>query len=216
MRRNDYDKVSNIAKQLLDNLNEISSEIDREFEKRTESIVQYVSVYMCRNFGSRAEEISKFEWERGWCPYDHSGELRRVGRLPNDITLEEVFEEYTGRWEPTFESGRGKNWKTILDDLHYETLDVGEKIMWSVLNPKIAAIDDSLDSDESWELNDIIHDEFYDNTKTGNYFWGPDFPDDILKMRYNDFIELSSETREELKNADFKFNYENFYNEFYA
>lgn len=210
-------KINEIAKQLMDNLDSISSEIDEEFEKREDSIIQYISFYMCNRYGSKAEDINEYEWYYDDCPYDHSGELKKVGFIHSDITVEDFFDHYTGYWTPTFESGRGKHWETFLDNLSYETLDVGESIMWHVLNKKIEAVTDELNDDEFWMLRDEIHDEFYDNTKTYLYFWGPNFSEDILNMTYNDFIALSADKRRKLllfNNS--KFSYNDFYKIFYS
>ena len=68
-----------------------------------------------------------YEWERGDCPYDCSGELHKIYNktigdvYDNDI---DILQAYTGNWEATYESGCGMNYLTVADEMTYDLRDI--------------------------------------------------------------------------------------------
>jgi len=213
IREDIVDKISN---KLLDSLDEICKEIDEEFKQREMSLNHYISYYIGSQYGMNVEEIQNLIWEYDDCPYDFSGVVKQDGMLSHDITLEDFFEKHTGNWTATYNSGYGKHWETFLDDISYESLNVGEDIMWSILYPKMYEICSDLTEDEIWVIRDDIHDDFYDNTKTFYYFNGFDLSEDILNMQYNDFVKLANEEKNILEKEGIKdIEYKDFYERFY-
>lgn len=213
----DDEKIEKVKDQLLNNLDEISEEINEEFEKRQKSINHYLSVIVALCFGTNITDIQKYDILYGTCPYDFSGELRANGYLTKDTTIEEFLENYTGNWMPTFESHYGKNWRTYNDELAEEGFALAEYIMKTVLQKKISEIDD-LNEDELDELMDLIYDNFFDNSVVSDYFLDVPLAFDFKEMFYNDFVKIGEKEKELLereKTNFYKLNYEMFYARFY-
>ena len=57
----DDEKIEKVKDQLLNNLDEISEEINEEFEKRQKSINHYLSVIVALCFGTNITDIQKYD-----------------------------------------------------------------------------------------------------------------------------------------------------------
>ena len=147
-------------------LKDLAKWIDAAIDANEDSIRLYLSAMVNVCLGP-AEELTKYEWVPGESfQWDQSGELESDGCIDLSEPLEDFLEEYSGDWSPTFESGHGRNWNTILEDC--DTLCIGEYFLklaiWSVLDKN--AYTDS----EQWDIREEIHDTLYDNSKAYGFF----------------------------------------------
>ncbi len=96
----DTDKI---VKDVVDYINEGENELEIQ-----------ISVYFTRaiKYGY------KYEWQNNDCPYDHSGELIKIGKLDinNYQILEDFLKEYTGESSPSYCSGYGLNFQTYEEE----------------------------------------------------------------------------------------------------
>lgn len=72
-----------------------------------------------------------------WKPtygYDYSGEVESDGEMAADrtTTIRDYLDEYTGSWEPSYISGRGKNWRTIDDDMLEDATNLAGEVYVNV------------------------------------------------------------------------------------
>lgn len=132
--------------QLSNDIEPMVKEIDDIIRSNCEQIALLVNLRFeeCRAYlrGRVLAHIKKFltplpahfVWERGSCPYDSSGELKRDGNVSLDQTISQFLEEeYSGSSEATYISGCGLNWNSWGDELHYETNEIGYTVMKEVL-----------------------------------------------------------------------------------
>lgn len=116
-----------------------------------------------------------YEWELDDDPYDHSGILVQNGLVNLSQTLSEFFEnEYTGKKMPTFESGRGFDYETYGDDLHYFSLELGCQMMNSGIKRFLEEeFGEALSEEDFGVLQDEcdMFDEIYDSSITSDFFW---------------------------------------------
>ncbi len=61
-------------------------------------------------------------WDRNchYEEYDRSGEVRQVEIPEEGLEFREWLESYSGQWEPTYQSGHGKHYKIIQDEMEDE------------------------------------------------------------------------------------------------
>ena len=160
------------------NFDDICAEIEQEFRKKKKDLRAYLAIligHIC-SWGNMPEH---FVWVNDNCPYDHSGILKEAGQIPKDISISDFLsKEYTGAKMPTFMSGRGWDYEKYNDELSYYTQEMAEDIMKSVISRHVNF--DSIDND--FLFYDAIHDMFYDNTPTCNFFWAEAITDEDYGM----------------------------------
>lgn len=170
-----------ILEDLAVNFDEICKEINAEFLRQKDDIRNFMSTLIA---DIALDGMPKFEWHPNNDPYDRSGELRYNGKLPRSTRVRQLIDdEYSGEKEPTYESGCGWRFNTYGDSLNMESIDVGETIMWDVLSRHIP---EDLTEVDDLDFKDIIHDTFYDNTITYNFF----FTEGVF-----DFLGISEDSR---------------------
>lgn len=104
---------------IKDHTEEIAKKINEQFELEKESIKEQL---LDEIKGYITPVPSHYEWTRGDCPYDDSGELYVDGLVSLDQTIAEFLEnEYTGEKEATYESHRGFYYECYGDKLCYVT-----------------------------------------------------------------------------------------------
>ena len=71
-----------------------------------------------------------YEWRRGDCPYDTSGELKDCGDIDLNISIADFLEEeYTGGTKATYVSGHGLSYETYQDSLTNDTITLCENVL---------------------------------------------------------------------------------------
>jgi len=125
-------------------------------------------------------EVKKYEITFDYDPpYDHSGELKEIGKFSIDDydVLSDFLEEYTGNWTASFQSGCGKHWNTYEDDFYRMIQDFTYNIMKGVIQEILPDVD----------AQDILmeyYDEFYE---TEIFDIESDYTEKIYKT---DIVEL--------------------------
>ena len=115
---------------IKDHTEEIAKKINEQFELEKESIKEQL---LDEIKGYITPVPSHYEWTRGDCPYDDSGELYVDGLVSLDQTIAEFLEnEYTGEKEATYESHRGFYYECYGDKLCYVTQDIEGEILRKV------------------------------------------------------------------------------------
>lgn len=114
-----------------------------------------------------------YEWRHDGCPYDFSGEIFEDGFVSLDQTIQNFLEnEYTGRWRPTYSSGRGLAYDVYGDDLSYLTREIAGRI-FNDTTKKV--LEDAFAEEISEDLFDEImcfhRDKIYYNSYVSSLFF---------------------------------------------
>ena len=159
------DKIERAVEFITPFIDDMEEWINRAIAANSESIRLFLSAMVNVCLGS-GEEITKYELVYGNCRWDQSGELKSIGNVDITEPLNFFFKEYSGRWEPTYVPGCGKNWKSILDEC--ETYQISEYFIqlaiWSILNKN------DYNVQEQREIEESVHDTLYDDSEAEEFF----------------------------------------------
>lgn len=95
-----------------DNLDEVAEKVTRIFDERKKGL----AATLCGMLRNAVSCATHYEWRRGDCPYDTSGELKDCGDIDLNISIADFLEEeYTGGtkasdWKKFIESDAYKKW----------------------------------------------------------------------------------------------------------
>lgn len=165
------EKTAPFVDYMVDHFEEICEAIDQAFEERKTEIVEKLSGLLSAELGDG--NLTHFEWYKDDCYWDDSGDVREDGVVDLNQTVEEFLHELTGTWAATFESHHGKSYDRYSDSFSYDTLDLGEEIMSDTILQYLAAAFPGKEWDDKNTLDgirDVMHDPFYDNTRTYEFF----------------------------------------------
>lgn len=157
-------EIKKKAEELMKNDSDVIQKIEDLFESKKQDVADIILNEIRDIYADRPLH---YKWKRSSIPWDSSKKLVEDGMISDNITLLEFLEEYTGCWRPTYESKQGWIYENYDDEISYETLEAGEKIMAEVLQKYIP---DNCSRDEIWYFNDLIHDHFYDETPASRFF----------------------------------------------
>ena len=97
-----------------DSLDEVAEKVTRIFDERKKGL----AATLCGMLRDAASCATHYEWRRGDCPYDTSGELKDCGDIDLNISIADFLEEeYTGGTKATYVSGHGLSYETYQDSL---------------------------------------------------------------------------------------------------
>ena len=97
-----------------DSLDEVAEKVTRIFDERKKGL----AATLCGMLRDAASCATHYEWRRGDCPYDTSGELKDCGDIDLNISIADFLEEeYTGGTKATYVSGHGFSYETYQDSL---------------------------------------------------------------------------------------------------
>lgn len=92
-----------------DNLDEVAEKVTRIFDERKKGL----AATLCGMLRNAVSCATHYEWRRGDCPYDTSGELKDCGDIDLNISIADFLEEeYTGGTKATYVSGHGLSYET--------------------------------------------------------------------------------------------------------
>ena len=152
-----------------DNLDEVTEKVTRIFDERKKGLAATLRG-MLRDAVSCA---THYEWRRGDCPYDTSGELKDCGDIDLNISIADFLEEeYTGDAKATYVSGHGLEYETYQDSLTNDTITFCENVLRDAV---MICLQEAFPEDEVTERDteEVIyecHDDIYDNCPAER-FW---------------------------------------------
>lgn len=159
--KEDYEKCLNFFNE---NLKEVCEAIDDKILEESDNLTRFLSFVTNLSVN---KETPHYEWYNDSNPYDHSGELKKDGFIDLTQPLEDFLKEYTGSWEPTYESYHGKHWQNYDDTLSYDSLDIAGYIIKLVIDEYCKKLNCENLSDE---IIDDMFDDFYSNSLTYDFF----------------------------------------------
>lgn len=165
------EKTAQYIDYMVDHFEEICKAIDDAFEKRKPEIIERLSGLLSAELGDG--NLTHYEWYKDDCYWDDSGNVREDGLVDLDQTVEEFLHELTGTWIATFESHHGKSYDRYSDSFSYDTLDLGEEIMSDAILQCLSKAFPGKEWDDENLLDgirDVMHDPFYNNTRTYEFF----------------------------------------------
>lgn len=175
---------------IKDHTEEIAKKINEQFELEKDSIKEQ----LLEEIRGYITPVPKhYEWTRGYCPYDDSGEIYVDGLVSLYQTIAEFLEnEYTGEKEATYESHRGFYYECYGDKLCYITQDIEGEILRKVTRKYLEELfGKELTEEEFDDVMDEYHDELYDGSIAYEFFWyetGIEFTG-IQNMKLSELVE---------------------------
>lgn len=112
---------------IRDHTKEIAQKINEQFELEKDSIKEQ----LLEEIRGYITPVPKhYEWTRGDCPYDDSGEIYVDGLVSLDQTIAEFLEnEYTGEKEAVYQNRHGLRYETYGDRIENLTRNIGFDIL---------------------------------------------------------------------------------------
>lgn len=112
---------------IKDHTKEIAKKINEQFEQEKDSIKKQL---LDEIKGYITPVPKHYEWTRGDCPYDDSGEIYVDGLISLDQTIADFLEnEFTGEKEATYESRHGFRHETYGDRIENLARNIGFDIL---------------------------------------------------------------------------------------
>lgn len=152
-----------------DSLDEVAEKVTRIFDERKKGL----AATLCGMLRDAASCATHYEWRRGDCPYDTSGELKDCGDIDLNISIADFLEEeYTGGTKATYVSGHGLSYETYQDSLTNDTITLCENVLRDAVRICLqeAFPEDEVSERDAEEVIYECHDDIYDNCPAES-FW---------------------------------------------
>lgn len=121
-----------------------------------------------------------YEWTRGYCPYDDSGEIYVNGLVSLDQTIAEFLEnEYTGQRRATFISHQGFDYETYGDQISYLLKEIKENIVQKTVKKYVEELfGEEISEDDLFRIFEEYYSEIYAESIAFDF----DFYEDAVKF----------------------------------
>ena len=186
--------IKNLENKIQKKYDVLCERIDKRLNNEYELTTIYLSFLMNYWYGDEKRPHYTIDYRN--CVWDYSGELKENGKIDFEESLEDFFEEHTGRKTPTFASHYGWNYTTIDDDLGDYTRQIASDAIDSIIMEFLNNIlgEDDAEKYYYYDIRDDVWDDFYDNTRASDYFTAVGIlrETDLKGVKASDFLAKSS------------------------
>lgn len=171
---------------IKDHTVEIAKKINEQFELEKDSIKKQL---LDEIKGYITPVPSHYEWTRGDCPYDDSGEIYVDGLVSLDQTIADFLEnEYTGEKEATYQSRHGFYYECYGDQISYLLKEIKENIVQKTVKKYVEELfGEEISEDDLFRIFEEYYSEIYAESIAFDF----DFYGDAVKFTGIQNMKLS-------------------------
>ena len=155
---------------IKDHTEEIAKKINEQFELEKDSIKEQL---MDEIKGYITPVPTHYEWTRGDCPYDDSGEIYVDGLISLDQTIADFLEnEFTGQTRATFISHQGLDYVTYGEWMSDLLTEIKENVVQKVVKKCMEELfGEEFSEDDLVGILEDYYSEIYEDSMAFDFFW---------------------------------------------
>lgn len=175
---------------IKDHTEEIAKKINEQFELEKDSIKEQ----LLEEIRGYITPVPKhYEWTRGYCPYDDSGEIYVDGLVSMDQTIADFLEnEYTGQTRATYCSHRGLDYVTYGEWMFDLLTEIKENIVEKTVKKCMEELfGEEFSEDDLVGILEEYYSEIYEDSMAFDFDWsmaGIEFTG-IANMKLSELVE---------------------------